>query len=234
MLEVLGLTCFYGRIQALRGIDLEVRAGEVVALIGANGAGKTTTLRCISGLVRAASGSVRFEGQDITHLPAHRIVALGVAHVPEGRQVFPELSVEDNLLMGGVTVRDRATVKERMERVFQRFPRLAERRRQLAGTLSGGEQQMLALGRALMVQPRLLLLDEPSMGLAPKVVEEVFAIIADIADRETTVLLVEQNARMALAIADRAYVIQNGAVVMSGSAAAVAGDEHVRRAYLGG
>lgn len=233
MLEVKDLKCFYGHIQALKGVSLQVNEGEVVSLIGANGAGKTTTLRSISGLVPATSGSIKFEGTEIANLLPSRIVAMGIAQVPEGRQVFPELSVEDNLILGGFTVTDKQVVRKRIDEIFQRFPRLQERRTQLAGTLSGGEQQMVALGRALMSAPRLLLLDEPSMGLSPKLVGDVFQIIADISDHGTTVLLVEQNAHMALAISDRAYIIQNGAITASGPAAELAADEGVRKAYLG-
>jgi branched-chain amino acid transport system ATP-binding protein len=233
LLTVRQLTYAYARVQALHGVDLDVDEGEVVAIIGANGAGKTTTLRCVSGLNTAASGSIRFRDRDITHLPPERIVALGVAHVPEGRRIFPELSVEDNLRLGAYAVRDGQGVRRRMQAIFDRFPRLRERRSQPAGTLSGGEQQMVALGRALMGDPRLLMLDEPSLGLAPRLVEEVFRIIAEIRDAGTTVLLVEQNAHMALAVADRAYVFQNGRVAAHGPAQELAADDAIRRAYLG-
>ncbi len=223
----------YGNIQALRGVSLEVRAGEVVALIGANGAGKTTTLRTISGLLRPVRGRILLDGQDLTRLPAHRITAMGVAHVPEGRAVFPNLTVLENLLLAAYTRRDRRAVARDLERVYQLLPRLFERRRQSAGTLSGGEQQMLAIGRALMSQARIMLLDEPSMGLAPVLVAEIFRLLTDINRSGTTLLLVEQNARMALQIANRAYVLEAGRVVLSGPAAELARHPGVQQAYLG-
>ena len=234
MLEIAGLHAAYGPIEALRGIDLEVRAGELVCLLGANGAGKSTTLRAISGLLRPASGRIVFDGRPIAGLPPGTILKSGIAHCPEGRRVFPYLSVEENLLMGAYVRRDGAGIAADLERVCEHFPVLAERRRQAAGTLSGGEQQMLAIGRALMARPRLILFDEPSLGLAPTVVETTFAIIADIRRQGTTVLMVEQNAHLALRMADRAYVLETGRIVLAGAAADLMADDHVRRAYLGG
>ncbi len=234
MLEVRDLKYAYGRIEVLHGIGLSVQKGEVVALIGANGAGKTTTLRCISALQSPSAGSIHFAGQEITRWAPDRILRLGMAHVPEGRRAFPELSVLDNLMLGGYAVPDRRVLGERLESVFARFPRLRERRNQMAGTLSGGEQQMLALGRALMSGPKMLMLDEPSMGLAPKLVDEVFEIIVGIRRQGVTVLLVEQNANRSLEIADRAYVLQNGRIAASGEAKELARDERIRQAYLGG
>ena len=233
LLRVEEIDVRYGTIQALRGVSLEVRAGEVVALIGANGAGKTTTLRTISGLLRPVRGRILLDGQDLTRLPAHRITAMGVAHVPEGRAVFPNLTVLENLLLAAYTRRDRRAVARDLERVYQLLPRLFERRRQSAGTLSGGEQQMLAIGRALMSQARIMLLDEPSMGLAPVLVAEIFRLLTDINRSGTTLLLVEQNARMALQIANRAYVLEAGRVVLSGPAAELARHPGVQQAYLG-
>jgi len=233
-LEVEGLQVAYGRTPAVRGISLHVRVGQVVCLIGANGAGKTTTMRAISGLVRPRAGRVRFDGEDITGRPAHRIAAAGLRQVPEGRQCFAELTVADNLTLGAYLVPARAEVARRQEGVLARFPRLRERLGQLAGSMSGGEQQMLAIGRALMGRPRLLLLDEPSMGLAPLFVEEIFAIIADLKADGTTILLVEQNASAALDVADHAYVLETGRIVLSGPAADVAQDPAVAAAYLGG
>ncbi len=234
LLEVSALASQYGPIRALFDVSLVVGEGELVALVGANGAGKTTLLRAISGIQPLSSGSIRFDGREIGRQPAHRIVAAGVGHVPEGRQVFAPLSVEDNLRLGAFTRRrHRDAVQADMEHVFELFPHLAERRRQAAGTLSGGEQQMLAMGRALLGRPRLLLLDEPSMGLAPLMVAEIFRVIADLNQSGVTVLLVEQNARAALAIADRGYVLETGRVAMSAAAAELLGDENVRRAYLG-
>ncbi len=234
MLEIAGLRAAYGPIEALRGIDLEVRAGELVCLLGANGAGKSTTLRAISGLLRPASGRIVFDGRSIAGLEPSIILQAGIAHCPEGRRVFPYLSVEDNLLMGAYVRRDGAGIAADLERVCEHFPVLGERRRQVAGTLSGGEQQMLAIGRALMARPRLILFDEPSLGLAPTVVETTFAIIADIRRQGTTVLMVEQNAYLALRMADRAYVLETGRIVLAGAAADLMADDHVRRAYLGG
>jgi branched-chain amino acid transport system ATP-binding protein len=234
MLEVRGLHCRYGKIGVLKGISLEVRAGELVSLIGANGAGKTTTLKAISGLVAPVGGQIMFEGEDITSAPARRILALGIAHCPEGRRVFPYMTVQENLEMGCYLRADRARVASDMERIFARFPVLAERRSQPAGTLSGGEQQMLAIGRALMSRPRLVLFDEPSLGLAPTMVERTFEIIAEIRKEGTTVLMVEQNAYAALEMCDRSYVLESGEVALHGTGAALLGHPHVRQAYLGG
>ncbi|MBY6276495.1 ABC transporter ATP-binding protein [Symbiobacterium thermophilum] len=233
MLEVRDLRVAYGNIEALHGISLTVAEGEIVTLIGANGAGKSTTLRAVSGLVRARSGQILFEGHDITRIPAHRIVALGIGHVPEGRKIFTDMTVQENLELGAY-IADPRRFREDLERVFERFPRLRERRRQSAATLSGGEQQMLALGRALMLRPRLLLLDEPSMGLSPRLVEEIFAIIVALNRAGTTVLLVEQNAAMALSIAHRAYVLETGRVVLEGPAKELRNHPAVKEAYLGG
>ena len=234
MLALEGVTARYGRITALSDVSLAVAAAEFVCLIGANGAGKTTTLKTISGLVPATSGRIRFEGQDIHGLPPQEILRRGIAHCPEGRRVFPYMTVDENLAMGAYVRTDVAAVASDLDRVFTHFPILAERRRQAAGTLSGGEQQMLAIGRALMARPRLILFDEPSLGLAPTVVETVFAIIAGIQREGTTVLMVEQNAYMALALASRAYVMETGRIVLEGPAQALAANEHVKKAYLGG
>jgi branched-chain amino acid transport system ATP-binding protein len=223
----------YGPIAALRGLDVEVRPGELVCLIGANGAGKSSTLRAISGLLPLTRGRILLGGREIHRLEPARILEAGIAHCPEGRRVFPHLSVQENLEMGAYVRRDRRAVAEDLERVCQHFPVLAERRRQMAGTLSGGEQQMLAIGRALMSRPRLLLFDEPSLGLAPTIVETMFAIIADIRGSGTTVLMVEQNAYLALRMADRGYVMETGRIVLQGPAATLLADDHVRRAYLG-
>jgi branched-chain amino acid transport system ATP-binding protein len=233
-LTVEGLDVFYGAVHALKGVSLHVEAGEIVTLIGANGAGKTTLLRTISGIVPARSGRITFEGKDITKLPAHEIVGLGVSQSPEGRMVFANLSVEDNLELGAYRRRDRDGIKQDREKVFHLFPRLLERRKQLSGTLSGGEQQMLAMGRALMSRPRLLLLDEPSLGIAPLLVRDIFKTIAEINRAGTTVLLVEQNAHMALGIAQRGYVLETGRVVLEDTAAKLAANDEVRAAYLGG
>ena len=233
MLTVHDIHVFYGAIQALHGVSFEVREGEIVTLIGANGAGKSTTLRTVSGLLRPKSGTVSFRGKDITKTPAHKIVQMGLAHVPEGRKIFPNLSVRENLLMGAYTRSDKGEIAVSLESAFQRFPRLKEREKQLAGTLSGGEQQMLAMGRGLMCKPSLLILDEPSMGLSPILVEEIFKIIQEINQLGTTVLLVEQNAFMALQIAHRAYVLETGRVMLAGSAADLQADPKVRSAYLG-
>jgi branched-chain amino acid transport system ATP-binding protein len=233
VLELSGLRAAYGPIEALRGVDLEVRAGELVCLLGANGAGKSSTLRTISGLVRPTAGRIIFDGRSIAGLPPAAILAAGIAHCPEGRRVFPYMSVEENLAMGAYVRRDRGGVAGDLERVCTHFPILGERRRQAAGTLSGGEQQMLAIGRALMARPRLILFDEPSLGLAPTVVDTTFAIIADIRRQGTTVLMVEQNAYLALAMADRAYVMETGRIVLGGAARDLLADDHVRRAYLG-
>ena len=233
MLEVKDLLVFYGMIQAIKGISFEVNEGETVALIGANGAGKTTTLHTITGLLSPKKGSVVFEGKEITKVPAHNIVSLGMAHVPEGRRVFAQLSVYQNLKMGAYTRKDKAEIDEMLETVYKRFPRLKERQNQMAGTLSGGEQQMLAMGRALMSKPKIVLLDEPSMGLSPILVNEIFDIIQSLNKAGTTVLLVEQNAKKALSIADRAYVLETGRIVQSGDAQVLLNDESIKKAYLG-
>ena len=233
LLKVENLNVFYGMIQALRGVSFEVHPGEIVSLIGANGAGKTTTLHTITGLIRPKEGHVIYKGKDITRTPAHKIVGLGMVHVPEGRRIFQGLSVYENLLLGSYSRKDKDGVKKDMETVFQQFPRLAERRTQLAGTLSGGEQQMLAMGRALLAAPELIVLDEPSMGLSPLLVGEVFEIVKSFRDAGKTVLLVEQNAKKALAVSDRAYVLENGVITMSGDANELANDDRVRKAYLG-
>ena len=233
ILKVENLNVYYGMIQALRGISFEVNRGEIVSLIGANGAGKTTTLHTITGLIRPKEGNVLYKGEDITRVPAHKIVSMGMVHVPEGRRIFQGLSVYENLLMGAYSRKDKAEVAENMERVFAQFPRLAERKSQLAGTLSGGEQQMLAMGRALLSNPELIVLDEPSMGLSPLLVGEVFEIVKSFREAGKTVLLVEQNAKKALAVSDRAYVLENGVITMSGDAKELADDERVRKAYLG-
>ncbi len=233
ILQVEDLYVAYGNIEALHGVSLEVNEGEIVTLIGANGAGKSTTLRAISGLNRPRSGAIRFQGADITRAPAHKIVAMGIGHVPEGRRVFPDMSVRENLELGAY-IASPARFHQNLAEVFERFPRLKERENQRASTLSGGEQQMLALGRAMMLQPKLLLLDEPSMGLAPRLVQEIFEIVAELNRRGTTILLVEQNAAMALSIAHRAYVLETGRVVLSGPAAELRSHPAVREAYLGG
>ena len=233
LLEVEDLSVFYGAIQAVKGISFQVEEGDIVTLIGANGAGKSTTLKTISGVMRPRSGAIRFKGSDITSRAPHGIVADGISHVPEGRRVFANLSVRENLLLGAFTVDDRDQIARNMERVFSRFPRLKERLHQPAGTLSGGEQQMLAMGRGLMSQPKLLMLDEPSMGLSPILVQQVFDIIQEINRAGTSILLVEQNAFMALSIATRAYVLETGRVVLSGEAEKLREDPKVRAAYLG-
>ncbi len=234
MLTVNDINVFYGAIHAIKGVSLEVNEGEIVTLIGANGAGKSTILRTISGLLKPKTGSIQFEGQEIAGMPAHEIVKTGISQVPEGRRIFAEMSVLENMELGAFTRKDKDGIKADMELVFERFPRLKERIGQLAGTLSGGEQQMLAMGRALMSRPRLLLLDEPSMGLAPLLIKEIFAIIQDINKTGTTVLLVEQNANMALSIAHRAYVLETGRITLSGDAKELAASDEVRKAYLGG
>ena len=233
MLEVENLHVFYGMIHALKGVSFSVDQGEVIALIGANGAGKTTTLHTITGLLPAKQGSIRFEGKDITKTPAHKIVEMGIAHVPEGRRIFSQLNVYENLIMGAFTRKDKAEIEDSLAMVYTRFPRLEERKNQRAGTLSGGEQQMLAMGRALMSRPRLIVMDEPSMGLSPIFVNEIFDIIQVVSDSGTTVLLVEQNARKALSIADRAYVLETGKVTMEGKADELLHNEAVQKAYLG-
>ncbi|GAA3994345.1 ABC transporter ATP-binding protein [Deinococcus rubellus] len=234
MLELRGVHTYYGHIHALKGIDAVVPDGEIVALIGGNGAGKTTTLRTISGMLRPKQGSVIMQGKDISGIPAHQIMQMGMSHVPEGRRIFPQLTVRENLEIGAHTVTDRKVIEERIQEGFTYFPRLKERENQLGGTMSGGEQQMLAIARALMVNPKLLLLDEPSMGLSPLFVEAIFDIIVELnAKRKTTILLVEQNAQMALSVAKTAYVLQTGEVKLSGNASDIAEDESVRKAYLG-
>ncbi len=233
MLEIKDIEVFYGMIQAIKGVSFEVNEGEVIALIGANGAGKTTILHSITGLIAPKKGEILFEGQDITSTPAHKIVSMGMAHVPEGRRVFAQLTVLENLKMGAFTRKDKEEVEESLIRVYKRFPRLEERKNQMAGTLSGGEQQMLAMGRALMSRPRIILMDEPSMGLSPIFVNEIFDIIREVSEGGTTVLLVEQNAKKALAIADRAYVLETGKIVLDGKAEDLLNDDSVKKAYLG-
>ena len=233
MLKVEDLHVYYGMIQALKGISFEVNRGEIVSLIGANGAGKTTTLHTITGLLHPKKGTVSLRGQDITHTPAHKIVSMGMVHVPEGRRIFQGLSVYDNLLLGSYSRKNKAEIEADMEAVFNQFPRLKERRRQLAGTLSGGEQQMLAMGRALLASPELIVMDEPSMGLSPLLVGEVFEIIESLRAAGKTVLLVEQNAKKAMTISDRVYVLETGSVTMSGNAADLINDDSIKKAYLG-
>lgn len=233
MLEIKDLEVYYGMIQAIKGVSFEVNEGEVIALIGANGAGKTTILHTITGLLSPKKGSVIFEGQDITKIPAHKIVSLGMAHVPEGRRVFAEMSVYQNLKMGAYTRSSKEEIEASLDMVYKRFPRLEERKNQLAGTLSGGEQQMLAMGRALMSKPKIILMDEPSMGLSPILVNEIFDIIQSVSAMGTTVLLVEQNAKKALSIADRAYVLETGKIVTSGDAKVLMNDDTIKKAYLG-
>ncbi len=235
LLEVQNLEVSYGVIRAIKGISFEVNEGEIVTLIGANGAGKTTTMQSTVGLIPKKSGKVTFNGQDITKIPCHKVVHLGMTQVPEGRRIFQELTVYENLLMGAYSVKGKkADFKSDIERVYERFPRLAERKNQVAGTLSGGEQQMLAMGRALMSRPKLLMLDEPSMGLSPLLVDQVFDIIKEINKDGTTILLVEQNAGKSLAISDRAYVLENGKIVLSGTGKELSESEMVKKAYLGG
>jgi branched-chain amino acid transport system ATP-binding protein len=234
MLEIEGIETYYGRVRALAEVSLSVDRGEVVALIGSNGAGKTTTLRTISGLLGPAQGKITFEGEDITSVPASRRVAMGICHVPEGRRLFPRMTVQDNLTLGAYTRRDgSAGIQKDRERVFELFPRLRERQSQIAGTLSGGEQQMLAIGRALMSQPRVLMMDEPSLGLAPILVETIFQIVAEINQQGIPILLVEQNAHKALAVAHRAYVLETGSIVKTGSGQELLQSEDVAKAYLG-
>ena len=232
MLEVKNLKVHYGVIQAIKGISFEVNEGEVIALIGANGAGKTTTLQTITGMLKPSEGEILFEGQDIVKVPGHKIVSMGMAHVPEGRRVFAELSVYENLKLGAYTRKDKNEIAESLAKVYKSFPRLEERKNQLAGTLSGGEQ-MLAMGRALMSKPKIILMDEPSMGLSPIFVEEIFHIIREISASGTTVLLVEQNAKKALAIANRAYVLETGNIVLSGDAKEMMNNDSIKTAYLG-
>lgn len=233
LLELKDLEVYYGMIQAIKGVSFEVNEGEVIALIGANGAGKTTILHTITGLLSPKKGSVLFEGTDVTKIPAHKIVGLGMAHVPEGRRVFAQMSVYQNLKMGAFTRSDKDEIEASLEMVYKRFPRLQERRNQLAGTLSGGEQQMLAMGRALMSHPKIILMDEPSMGLSPILVNEIFDIIRSVNEAGTTVLLVEQNAKKALSIANRAYVLETGKIVTSGDAKELMNDDTIKKAYLG-
>ena len=233
MLEIKDLNVFYGAIHALKGISLTVGDGELVSLIGANGAGKTTTLHTISGLLTAASGSITLDGKDLQKVAPNTIISLGLAHVPEGRHVFARMTVEENLRMGAYIVKDQKKIAENLEKVYYHFPRLKERYRQLAGTLSGGEQQMLATGRALMTDPKIVLMDEPSKGLSPLLVKEIFAIIQELHKSGITILLVEQNAKMALTVADRAYVLETGTISMEGKASDLAADDRVRKAYLG-
>ena len=234
LLEVNNLEVYYGVIRALKGISFQVNEGEIVSLIGANGAGKTTMMQSVVGIIPKRSGTVIFDGQDITKTPCHKIVKLGMTQVPEGRRIFQELSVYDNLLMGAYSVKDQQQFKEDLEAAFARFPRLAERRKQIAGTLSGGEQQMLAMSRALMTRPKLLMLDEPSMGLAPILVDQIFEIIKELNEAGTTILLVEQNASKALEISDRAYVLETGCVTLNGTGKELANSPEVQKAYLGG
>jgi branched-chain amino acid transport system ATP-binding protein len=233
MLEVKDLQVYYGVIQAIKNVSFKVEEGEIIALIGANGAGKTTILHTITGLISPKQGEMLYEGIDLKKIPPHKIVSMGLAHVPEGRRVFAQLTVYDNLLMGAYTRSDRKEIDDTLQHVFARFPRLEERRSQMAGTLSGGEQQMLAMGRALMSKPRIILMDEPSMGLSPILVEEVFDIIRNINKSGTTVLLVEQNAKKALSIAHRAYVLETGNIVLEGDAKELMNNESVKKAYLG-
>ena len=234
MLDIKDINVYYGAIHAIKGISLEVNEGEIVTLIGANGAGKSTTLRTISGLLKPKTGTINFLGNDIAGMPAHKIVREGISQVPEGRRIFAEMTVMENLELGAFIRSDKEEIEKDFKMVFGRFPRLEERKLQLAGTLSGGEQQMLAMGRALMSRPKLLLLDEPSMGLAPLLIREIFSFIVDINKAGTTVLLVEQNANMALSIANRAYVLETGRITISGDAKELAASEDIRKAYLGG
>lgn len=233
MLEIRDLQVYYGMIQAIKGISLDVNQGEVIALIGANGAGKTTTLHTITGLLKPKVGSITFDGVDITKVAPHKIVSMGMAHVPEGRRVFAELSVLQNLKLGAYTRSDKNEIEESLAKVYKRFPRLEERKNQMAGTLSGGEQQMLAMGRALMSKPKIILMDEPSMGLSPIFVNEIFSIIQDVSADGVTVLLVEQNAKKALSIADRAYVLETGKIVLDGNAKELMNNDSIKKAYLG-
>lgn len=232
MLSVEKINVYYGKIHALKDVSIKVNQGEIVALIGANGAGKSTTLKTISGMLRSRGGNISFMDENISHTESYRLVGKGLAHVPEGRRIFLQMSVQENLEMGAYT--DPDSIKARLKDVFERFPRLKHRKNQVAGTLSGGEQQMLAMGRALMSRPKLLMLDEPSMGLAPILVQQIFDIIKELHDAGTTILLVEQNAEMALAIADRAYVMESGKIVLSGAGAELASSDEIRKAYLGG
>lgn len=234
MLKIEDLKVNYGMIEAIKGISFEVNDGEIVTLIGANGAGKTTTMHAISGLLKPASGHIYLDDTDLTKVPAYKIPGMGLAQVPEGRRVFAQQTVEENLMLGAYHRKDKEGIQDDLSRVFELFPRLLERRKQPAGTLSGGEQQMLAMGRALMTKPKIMLMDEPSMGLSPLLVKEIFHIIEDINKQGTTVLLVEQNAKMALSIADRAYVLETGKITMQGTGEELAASEQVKKAYLGG
>ncbi len=233
MLRVENVEVYYGVIKAIKGVSFEVNKGEIIALIGSNGAGKTTILHTITGLITPRTGSIYLEGEDITKIPAHKIVSMGMAHVPEGRRIFQELTVYENLQLGAFILKDKKQIEKNLEYVYTHFPRLKERKNQIAGTLSGGEQQMLAMGRALMSNPKILLMDEPSMGLSPILVSEIFQIIKEVSEDGTTVLLVEQNAKKALAIADRAYVLETGKVALSGDAKELLNDESIKKAYLG-
>ena len=234
MLEISNLVCRYGKVEAVKGVSLKIKAGQLVVLIGANGAGKSTTLRAISGILPRASGRMMFDGEDITRCSAQQILAKGIAHCPEGRKVFPYMTVNENLDMGAYLRRDHDGIELDRERIFAQFPRLGERRNQVAGTLSGGEQQMLAIGRAIMSRPKLIMFDEPSLGLAPNIVEQVFTIIDGIRNSGTTVLMVEQNAYSALEMCDYAYLLEAGSIVLSGKGDELIDDEHIRAAYLGG
>ena len=233
MLKVENLQVYYGMINAIKGISFEVNQGEVIALIGANGAGKTTILHTVTGLISPKEGTIEFEGTNLTKIPAHQIISLGMAHVPEGRRVFQQLTVYENLELGAYILKDKQQIKKNLDYVYAHFPRLEERKNQIAGTLSGGEQQMLAMGRALMSNPKILLMDEPSMGLSPLLVNEIFKIIQEVSKDGTTVLLVEQNAKKALSIADRGYVLETGKIVLSGLAEELLNNEEIKKAYLG-
>ena len=233
LLKVEDLEVYYGVIRALKGISFEVKQGEIVSLIGANGAGKTTTLHTVTGLLHPTAGSVIYKGQDLVRVPAHKIVSMGLVHVPEGRRVFQNLSVYDNLKMGAYSQKDKARIEENMNLVFELFPRLCERKKQMAGTLSGGEQQMLAMGRALLSDPEMVVLDEPSMGLSPLLVSEVFEIVKTFRENGKTVLLVEQNAKKAMSISDRVYVLETGSIIKEGKASELINDESIKKAYLG-
>lgn len=234
MLEVENIVCRYGKVEAIKGVSLEVRKGELVTVIGANGAGKSSTLKAISGLLPPTSGTIRFEGVDITHASPQRILSMGIAHCPEGRRVFPQMTIQENLEMGAYRRKDKVGITADIDRMFENFPRLAERRYQMAGTLSGGEQQMLAICRALMSRPKLVLFDEPSLGLAPNIVEKTFEIIRKVRADGATVLMVEQNAYAALDMCDRAYLYESGSLTLEGTGADMIDDPHVRKAYLGG
>ncbi len=233
LLSVKDVEVYYGMIRALKGVSLDVKRGEIVALIGANGAGKTTMLHTITGLIPARSGSIVYNGNDLTKMPPHKIVSMGMAHVPEGRRVFQQLSVYDNLKLGAYTRKDSKEIEQTLKKVYEHFPRLEERKNQIAGTLSGGEQQMLAMGRALMSKPEIVLMDEPSMGLSPLLVKEIFTIIEELHKDGTTILLVEQNAKMALGVANRAYVLETGSIALSGDAKDMLENDDIKKAYLG-